>query len=127
MAKHTAHYSLEDFQSTSKVKAGCYPPLVVLCLVLGACALAGCQSRNVLRLSETTPDNGTFRLVYRTVGDGEARQGVEYIGPDWSLVVQSDAAIVSPAHEAAAAQLSQMMVSLSEAAVAVAKFLSVLP
>ena len=90
---------------------GCAPFAAVLIL----CAmLAGCVSRSVVRLNETTPDGGTFRIVYRNIGDARSEQRVDYTGADWRLQVGSASDVISPAHEAAAAQLADLMAILGK-------------
>lgn len=107
-------FRIEDYQTqTDSVRFGCAP--LLLAILTLAVALTGCQSRSVLRLSETTPDGGEFRITYRNAGDGHAKQEVDYTGPDWRLRVGSTADITSPAHEEAARQLTALSGALADA------------
>lgn len=94
------------------LKWGCAP--LVLLAVLLAVAMSGCVSRSVVRLNETTADGGTFRIVYRNIGDARSEQQVDYQADEWRLRVGSASDVISPAHEAAAAQLTALAASLGE-------------
>ena len=97
---------------SERAQYGCAPFVAVLILCL---LLAGCVSRSVVRLNETTADGGTFRIVYRNIGDARSEQRVDYSADDWRLQVGSASDITSPAHEAAAAQLTALAGALAEA------------